>query len=58
MLTHHPQEANGEFFTLKSRTDSFNGKLSGKADIDGSYSSEKHRQSKLEKLEMEISRLM
>lgn len=58
MLTHHLQDTNGELFTLKSRTNSFNGKLSSKLDADGSYSSEKHRQSKREKLEMEISRIL
>lgn len=52
------QDPNGEFLTLKSRTNSINGKQSCKIDLDGSYSSDKHRQSKMEKLEMEISKLL
>lgn len=51
MLTHHLTDPNGEITFLDSRANSFNGMISSKFDLEGSYSSDKHRQSKLEKLE-------
>lgn len=61
MLTHHLSDANGELLVFKSGSNSLNGKpLSYKMNIDpdASYSSERYKQSKLEKLEMEITRLL
>jgi hypothetical protein len=61
MLTHHLSDANGELLVFKSGAASFTGKSSNYKlgfDPDGSYSSERYKQSKLEKLEMEITRLL
>lgn len=62
MLTHHLSDANGELLVFKSGAASFSGKGSnfkiGGIDPDASYSSERFKQSKLEKLEMEITRLL
>lgn len=52
MLTHHLQDVNGE-----SILNSLNGKYT-RFDPEASYGSERHKQSKMERLEMEISRLM
>jgi uncharacterized Zn-finger protein len=61
MLTHHLSDANGELLVFKSGAASFTGKSSNYKlgfDPDASYSSERYKQSKLEKLEMEITRLL
>jgi hypothetical protein len=57
MLTHHMQDPNGEPLSyFKSCVNSgYNG---GKKYDDASYSSERQKQSKREKMEMEISRLI
>lgn len=54
MLTHHLQDVNG---CGEALLNSLSGKY-GRFDQDASFGSERHKQSKMERLEMEISRLM
>ena len=58
MLTHHLQDPNGELLFPHSRSNSFNGKCMSKIDLEDSYSSDKQRQTKLEKMEQEITRML
>jgi hypothetical protein len=58
MLTHHLQDPNGELLYPNSRSNSFNAKCMSKMDNEESYSSDRQRQSKIEKIEQEISRML